>query len=169
MSRNSSPKLYLLHNRLEPQKDSPPVQKTLHFRHYLSTPINEHRKALTRLLLSSHPLAVERLRWSEHRRPRVTRNWRLCRFCKIAIESPEHALLECAGSNELCTLRDDFMVKVYTDIPHMPRRPMISSIDLLKRILRERSTVRLLGKFTHEVLALYEATPIYISDLAVYE
>ncbi|KAJ6506240.1 hypothetical protein C8R47DRAFT_930663, partial [Mycena vitilis] len=94
--------------RLEPEKDSAPVQKTLQFRHYLNVVNPKHRKALTRLLLSSHCLALERLRWVESRRPRIDRNLRVCRFCKAEIESPEHALLECTAEADLVALRDDF-------------------------------------------------------------
>ncbi|KAF8180522.1 hypothetical protein K438DRAFT_1460333, partial [Mycena galopus ATCC 62051] len=100
-----SPKLYLLRGRLEPEKDSAPVQKTLQFRHYLNVVNPKHQKALTQLLLSSHCLALERLRWVEFRCPRIDRDLRVCRFCKAEIESPEHALLECTAELELVRLR----------------------------------------------------------------
>lgn len=76
-------KLYLLHNRLEPSLEGKgPKQITLHLRHYLKIPNATHRKSLTRLILSCHPLALERLRHTEHRRPKIPREKRLCRFCK---------------------------------------------------------------------------------------
>ena len=93
----SSPKLYLLQNRLEPVKDCSPSHKTLHFRHYLSVPNSVHRKALTSLLLSMYVLALECLRWLEHHCPWVQQQWRLCHLCKSLVESPEHALLECSN------------------------------------------------------------------------
>ncbi|KAF8224405.1 hypothetical protein L208DRAFT_1511929, partial [Tricholoma matsutake] len=120
----ASPKLYLLQNRLEPVKDCPPSHKTLHFRHYLSVPNSVHRKALTSLLLSSHALAIECLRWPEHCCPHVQQQWRLCRLCKNLVESPEHALLECTGSDELNNLHKKFSDRMYTEIPYLPRRPM---------------------------------------------
>ncbi|KAF8240097.1 hypothetical protein L208DRAFT_1224108, partial [Tricholoma matsutake] len=101
----ASPKLQ---NRLEPDKDCPPSHKTLHFRHYLSVPNSVHRKALTSLLLSSHALAIECLRWPEHHCPCIQQQWRLCCLCKNLVESPEHALLECTGSYELNNLRKKF-------------------------------------------------------------
>ncbi len=58
-----------------------PCKKTLARRSYLSVPIPAHRKALTRLLMSSHVLAVELLRWSERYRPYIPCVWHLCRFC----------------------------------------------------------------------------------------
>ncbi|KAJ7028809.1 hypothetical protein C8F04DRAFT_902166, partial [Mycena alexandri] len=96
-----APKLYLLRGRLEPEKGGTAVLKTLQFRHYLNVVNPKHRKALTRLLLSSHGLALERLRWVELRRPRIDRNLRVCRFCKAEIESPEHAMLECDAQPDL--------------------------------------------------------------------
>jgi hypothetical protein len=83
----TSPRLYLLQNRLEPGKDCPASLKTLHFRHYLSVPNSVHRKALTSLLLSMHVLALEHLRWLEHHHPQVQWQWRLCHLCQSLVES----------------------------------------------------------------------------------
>ncbi len=55
-----SPKLVLLHNRMEYiQKERKMVYRTLAFRDYLQVFVPEHRKALARL---HHPLAIEQLR-----------------------------------------------------------------------------------------------------------
>ena len=91
----------------------------------------------------------------------VEQQWRLCCLCKSSVESPEHALLECTSSDELNSLHKEFLDRMYTEIPHLPQHPMVSSIDLFKRILRERTTIRLLAKFTHEVLELFQAEPVY--------
>ena len=54
---DDSPKLYLLHGRKVPDKDGAlPCHKTLHFQHYLSVNNADHRKFITRLLLSCHLL-----------------------------------------------------------------------------------------------------------------
>ncbi|PBK78454.1 hypothetical protein ARMSODRAFT_1030463, partial [Armillaria solidipes] len=90
---NCTDKLYLLHGRKEPQKNKPPAQVVLCMRHYLDVPVLEHRTALTRVLLSNHLLALERMRWSEYGKPKVQRDHRKCRFCRTVVESPEHALL----------------------------------------------------------------------------
>ncbi|KAF8241123.1 hypothetical protein L208DRAFT_1383577 [Tricholoma matsutake] len=58
---------------------------------------------------------------------------------------------------------------MYTEIPHLPWCPMVSSIDLFKMILKERTTIRLLAKFTYEVLELFQAVPVYVSENAVFE
>ncbi|KAK0443103.1 uncharacterized protein EV420DRAFT_1576985 [Desarmillaria tabescens] len=73
--------------------DLQPRRRTLNRRTYLTTIVPAHRKALTRLFVSSHILAVEVLRWGERYRPKIPREWRLCRFCKIAVEDEVHALL----------------------------------------------------------------------------
>jgi hypothetical protein len=125
----NSPKLYLLRGRLEPEKDSAPIQKELCFRHYLSVVNPKYRKALTRLLLSSHCLALERLRWVEHRRPRIDRHLRLCCFCKAEIESPEHALLQCTASADLVLLRNDFLARMNNNIK---RLPALNSMPILE-------------------------------------
>jgi hypothetical protein len=68
----------MLVGRLEKDKDtSKLVKKTLDFRHYLRIKQPEHRKALRKLNLSSHSLAVERRRWKERGKDIVPRQWRL--------------------------------------------------------------------------------------------
>ncbi|KAJ7728190.1 hypothetical protein B0H16DRAFT_1331097, partial [Mycena metata] len=68
------------------------VKKALDFRHYLRITSANHRRALTRMVLSCHSLAVERRRWKERRKPVVPREWRLCRFCRTDVEDPPHAM-----------------------------------------------------------------------------
>ncbi|KAK0436101.1 hypothetical protein EV421DRAFT_2086799 [Armillaria borealis] len=42
--------------------------------------------------MSSHVVAVELLRWSERYCPYIPCVWRLCRFCRVAVEDEQHAL-----------------------------------------------------------------------------
>ncbi|KAF8211814.1 hypothetical protein K438DRAFT_1569073, partial [Mycena galopus ATCC 62051] len=163
-----SPKLYLLRGRLEPEKDSAPIQKPLHFRHYLNVVNPKHRKALTRLLLSSHCLAIERLRWVELRRPRIDPRLRVCRFCKAEIETPEHALLECTASAELITLRNDFMARMNKDIRKLPALNSMPVVEFLKLMISYRQTIALVSKFAYEVTQIYYATPKHIPPLPVH-
>ncbi len=66
----------------------------------------KHRVALTRLILSDHCLAVEQLRRHEkYFLPCIPREDRLCRFCLEGIETPEHALLLCTGTNDVVESR----------------------------------------------------------------
>ncbi|KAJ7905960.1 hypothetical protein B0H13DRAFT_1619982 [Mycena leptocephala] len=141
------PKLYLLRGRLEPEKDSAPVLKMLQFRHYLNVVNPKHRKVLTRLLLSSHCLALERLRWVELCRPWIDRNLRVCRFCKAEVESPEHALLECMAQADLVELREDFFTQMKNDIPALPSLDSMPLAKFFTHMIAYRQTISLVAKF----------------------
>ena len=52
----------------------------------------KHRKALTRLRLSCHPLMIEKGR---HRKPPLERSERKCPFCKSLVESELHFIVTC--------------------------------------------------------------------------
>ncbi|KAE9408324.1 hypothetical protein BT96DRAFT_754607, partial [Gymnopus androsaceus JB14] len=87
---------YLLQLRQEPHENGGSKYRTMWLRQYLKDIQNaQHRKALTRLLSGDHPLAVVRLTWTDNHRIQVPHDERVCRFCKQAVETPEHALLEC--------------------------------------------------------------------------
>ncbi|KAJ7309309.1 hypothetical protein DFH08DRAFT_1049982 [Mycena albidolilacea] len=165
ISDPNSPKRYLLRGRLEPEKDSAPIQKELCFRHYLSVVNPKRRKALTRLLLSSHCHALERLRWVEHRRPRIDRNLRLCRFCKAEIESPEHALLQCTASADLVLLRDDFLAHMNNDIKRLPALNSMPVLEFFTRMISYRHTISLVAKYAFGVKEIFESTPMLIPAL----
>ncbi|KAK6985081.1 hypothetical protein R3P38DRAFT_2575018, partial [Favolaschia claudopus] len=94
---------YLLHGRREPFKDESPKKVTAVLRHYLDVVVNaSHRRSITRLLLSQHPLAIERMRYKQrYHRVLVPRDERVCRFGWRVVESVEHALLFCRGEVEL--------------------------------------------------------------------
>ncbi|KAJ6550268.1 hypothetical protein B0H19DRAFT_996947, partial [Mycena capillaripes] len=101
----------VLVGRLEMDKETGKlVKKSLDFRHYLRVKQPEHRKALTKMVLSSHSLAVERRRWKERGKKIVPRQWRLCRFCYIYVEDPAHAMFKCSQS-ELTEIRKSFLDK----------------------------------------------------------
>ncbi|KAJ6475552.1 hypothetical protein C8R45DRAFT_834543 [Mycena sanguinolenta] len=150
-----SPKLYLLRGRLEPEKDSPPAHKTLQFRHYLNVLNLKHRKALTQLLLSSHCLALERLRWVEFRRLTI-------------LESPEHALLECTAELELVQMREEFLRRMRNDLPGLPRPNSMLSPTFFTHMVSYRQTISLVAKFAYEVTQFFEATPIYVPPLPLH-
>ncbi|KAJ7434178.1 hypothetical protein B0H11DRAFT_1652654, partial [Mycena galericulata] len=98
----------LLVGRLEMDKDTGKLaKKSLAFRHYLRVKQPEHRKALTKMVLSSHSLAVERRRWKERGKKIVPRQWRLCRFCYLYVEDPAHAMFQC-DHGELKEIREVF-------------------------------------------------------------
>ncbi|KAJ7176475.1 hypothetical protein C8R46DRAFT_834544, partial [Mycena filopes] len=104
---HASTRLYLLHGRLEPLANESPKKIIVVLRHYLQLVANaKHRKALTRLLVSQHPLAVERMRYkSRYHRVEVPRDLRRCRFRCNEVETVEHALFFCKKSEDLVSCR----------------------------------------------------------------
>lgn len=108
----------LFRDRKEPDRDGKLVSKVLAFRHYLCVKIPKHRIALTRVLLSSHPLASERMRWAERYRGPVPRQWRLCRFCEDYVEDPIHAMFVCSHPG-LMALCEVFLERLFKDIPEL--------------------------------------------------
>jgi exonuclease III len=156
-------KLYLLHGRLEHYPEGKgPKQITLLLRHYLKIPHADHRKSLTRLILSCHQLALEKLRHTEHRRPKIPRDRRICRFCKCAVESPEHALLECEANLEINALRTVFTEKLAEEVPDWGLIQALNPLSKLRILINNRDITGLLGKFTHEVLRIFDDTPILV-------
>jgi hypothetical protein len=139
----------MLHGRREPQKDKPAVQKPLYMRHYLSMVTTaSHREALTSIMLSTHLLALERLRYVDHAQQPVPRHERFCRFCTTEVESPEHALLECQSSPAVLNLRAVFLEKLFRTVPKLQTRmAQLTSVEFLKAIIYERSTIVLVGKY----------------------
>ncbi|KAJ3550428.1 hypothetical protein NMY22_g490 [Coprinellus aureogranulatus] len=156
---NTAPGLYLLHGRVEPQeRGKPPTPVAYRFRHYLNVPRKKHRQALTRLLTSTHSLAVERLKWV---RPAVAHEDRLCKFCNVSVETPEHALLVCNGHEKLMEIRRIAWNHIVSHAPQhhlLPQDPteITSPVDTFRHVLHQRSTVRILAKLAWDVLTLYE-------------
>ncbi|KAJ7231405.1 hypothetical protein B0H12DRAFT_1029491 [Mycena haematopus] len=163
---DSSDKLYLLHGRREPQKDKGPTQVTSCMRHYLSmVNTQKHREAITSIMLSTHRLAVEVLRYVDHEHQPVPRSDRLCRCCRKEIETPEHALLTCESSDKLVELRSIFLRKLFTNLPNLRNRMAeLSNTEFLKAIIYPRSTIALVAKFAHDVLAVFYDVPVFRGD-----
>ncbi|KAK0430395.1 hypothetical protein EV421DRAFT_1893563 [Armillaria borealis] len=90
-----SRKLYLLHDRKEPKKGKAPGPVALKMRIYLEVTTPKHRDALVSIVLSTHNLAVERLRRTT---PATERENILCRMCMADVETPEHILFRCIGN-----------------------------------------------------------------------
>ncbi|KAK0440575.1 hypothetical protein EV421DRAFT_1961399 [Armillaria borealis] len=144
------------HGRKEPVKNKSPRTVTLTLRHYLDVKIKDHRKALTWILLSSHMLAIERLRWRELGRPRLERHCRKCRFCRIAVESPEHAMLGCNSSALLVHTREDMMARVIRDEPDLALvYGQLDDVDFLKKLVQSRKAIATVAKWAHAVLKIF--------------
>jgi hypothetical protein len=139
----------LLVGRLEMDKDTGKlVKKSLDFRHYLRVKQPEHRKALTKMVLSSHSLAVERRRWKERGKKTVPRQWRLCRFCYIYVEDPAHAMFKCPQS-ELTEIRQTFLENLDSELPGVLEQ-YPDELQLFRGLLSKRQITPLLAKLAYD-------------------
>ncbi|KAJ7779482.1 hypothetical protein DFH07DRAFT_1030287, partial [Mycena maculata] len=91
----------------------------------------------------------------------VSRENRLCRFCKAEIETPEHALITCTSSEALVKLRKNFLGQLFLKCPHLQRRLVEeSNTDFLKSMIYSRPSIALVAKFAHDVLQVFYAIPV---------
>ncbi|KAJ7488948.1 hypothetical protein FB451DRAFT_955813, partial [Mycena latifolia] len=90
------------------------------------------------------------------------RSERVCRLCKAEIESPEHALLECTAESELVQLRQDFFIRMRSDLPGLPLENSMPTARFFTHMIAYRETISLVAKFAYEVTQFLEATPIYV-------
>ncbi|KAK0435316.1 hypothetical protein EV421DRAFT_2022621 [Armillaria borealis] len=119
-----------------------PRRKTLAQRAYLSVLIPAHRKALTRLFLSSHVLAVEVLHWSERYRPRIPR---------------------------LAELRGLFLADTYAACPMLVDTwDRLDDEDRLACLLQLPILDSRLAQYVHLVLELFRAAPVYVPPLSLW-
>ncbi|KAJ7884355.1 hypothetical protein B0H14DRAFT_2339117, partial [Mycena olivaceomarginata] len=135
----------LLTGRLEQDSESGKlVKKTLDFRLSLRIKTADHRRALTRFVLSSHSLAVERRRWKERGQSIVPPEWRKCRFCQDAIEDPAHAMFIC-DQPELMQVREVFLEELYSKVPEF-QGAFTDVMTFFKAVLAKREVTPGLGR-----------------------
>ncbi|KZV69764.1 hypothetical protein PENSPDRAFT_652043, partial [Peniophora sp. CONT] len=157
----TSPRLYLLRDRLEPQQQGPPRPVLLQLREYLKVRNAQDRGAMAKLMVSSHPLALEQLRHTSgvrngRKKLAVPRELRLCRFCSLAVESPEHALLSCSGSARLTALRADFYAKIQVLRPDLVGPTTeLEAERVLKAMIAAREISSLLAAFVRRAFELF--------------
>ncbi|KAJ7159833.1 hypothetical protein C8R43DRAFT_880676 [Mycena crocata] len=143
------------------------VRKVLFFRHYLNVSNEKHRRALTKLLLSGHALASERMTWGERYHPEsIPEKWRLCRFCKICIEDPVHALFGCKHE-ALLVLRREFFARVFHSLPDLKGRYTDAGL-FFRDLISRRKTTALLAKYAYDVLEIFYARPMLIINRDIY-
>ncbi|KAJ6623521.1 hypothetical protein B0H10DRAFT_2010202 [Mycena sp. CBHHK59/15] len=127
---------------------------TVVLRHYLTLVNNHrHRKALTRMLLSQHCLAVERLR-------HPVRDLRLCRFGCASVETVEHALFFCNGSLDIREKRCGFALRVRREVSAIVLVSPANATDVLKQLVFNRGTVCKVAKFVHQVFSFFDREPL---------
>ncbi|KAJ7451572.1 hypothetical protein FB451DRAFT_1051190 [Mycena latifolia] len=158
--------LYMLHDRREPLEDEPAKKITAVLRHYLVLVVNpKHRKALTRLLVSQHPLAVERMRYKQrYHRVIVPRDERLCRFGCNTVETLEHALFFCGGAESLLECRQHFVHSARMTEPRLNFLAPWNATSILKALIFRRDTVCQIAKFAWKVFAIFDAVPMVWPD-----
>jgi hypothetical protein len=151
----------LLVGRLEKDKDTGKlVKKSLNFRHYLRVKQPEHRKALTKMILSSHSLAIECWRWKERGKKIVPRQWRLCRFCYIYVEDPAHAMFKCEHA-QITQIRQNFLDKLNIELPGFAQQ-FPDALQLLHGLLPKREITPLLEKLAYDVLKIFDSVPMLL-------
>ncbi|KAJ7714024.1 hypothetical protein DFH07DRAFT_934684 [Mycena maculata] len=125
----------MLHDRLEPLEDEPPKKMTAFLRHYLVLVVNtKHRKALTRLLVSQHRLAVERMCYKQQ--VIVPREDRLCRFGCNHIEMVEHALFFCSqAGEELLQYCNAYTTAMQTTDPRIATVALWNATNVLRSLI----------------------------------
>ncbi|KAJ7208110.1 hypothetical protein C8J57DRAFT_983667, partial [Mycena rebaudengoi] len=131
-------------------------------RHYLGmVRVKKHREAITFLLLSTHLLAVEVLRYVDHAYAPMPRAERLCRMCKDEVETPEHALISCNAFDALNQLHSTFLTKLFLDAPFLQlRMAELTNFEFVKAMIYNRPTIALVAKYVHEILELFYALPV---------
>ncbi|PBK88664.1 hypothetical protein ARMGADRAFT_937020 [Armillaria gallica] len=143
-------------------------KRTLSRRSYLSILIPAHRKVLTHLLVSSHVLAVEVLWWTERYRPYIPCHWRLCRFCRVAVEDEPHVLLICATAPGLACLRWKFVADVCGMCPQLHLAwDRLGIDDRLACLLQLPAAEPLFAQFVHHVFEIFRSVPVYIPPLGL--
>ncbi|KAJ7730266.1 hypothetical protein DFH07DRAFT_756385, partial [Mycena maculata] len=157
-----STRLYMLHGRLEPLDGEPAKKITTVLRHYLELVANaKHRKVLTCLLVSQHPLAVERMRYkSQYRWVDIPRDQRRCRFGCNEVETVEHAMFFCHESHGLDTCREFFVAAMGLTEPMVMSVSPWNATSVLKSLIFQRNTVCQVAKYAWKVFAIFDATPM---------
>ena len=124
----------------------------------------KHREALTSIMISTHLLAVEKLCYVDHAHGPVPRSARVCRFCKLSVETPEHALLECKSSATILELRRILLEKLLSTAPNLRQKMVdLDNVAFLKAMIFQHSTILLVAKYTHDVLEVFYSVPLHRS------
>ncbi|KAJ7300420.1 hypothetical protein DFH08DRAFT_725343, partial [Mycena albidolilacea] len=131
-------------------------------RHYLVLVVNpRHRKAITRLLVSQHPLAVECLRYKkQYHKEIVPRNLRRCRFGCVSVETVEHAMFFCDQMDELIQRRTTFVLAMSARLPEILVVSTATATAVLRSLVFNRDAVCQVAKFAHYVFGVSADTAL---------
>ncbi|KAK7017643.1 reverse transcriptase domain-containing protein [Favolaschia claudopus] len=157
-------KTHLLRNRLDFNGDKQLTVVTRRLRFYLTdVVVPAHRKAITGLLLGDHNLSVERLRYGSRYRNPVPRRFRLCRFCRSAVEDEAHALFGCDQEPRLLKLREEFLVALERLTPELRLRyGSITSYEFLLSLVSSHDAVKAFARYIYLILSVYQETAAFV-------
>ncbi|KAF8222404.1 hypothetical protein L208DRAFT_1413500 [Tricholoma matsutake] len=111
-------------------------------------------------MMSTHTLAVERLRFQERYRASVPHAWCLCRFCRLEVEDEVHALLKCNARSDLIALRTTFRQDINRMIGEVRWKPDL--LEQLIDLLHDQRLTERLAKYIYVVLAVFSSVPMFI-------
>lgn len=148
-----------------------PQATTTKFRNHLGLGSPDSRRALTRLIFSDHKLGIEILRKSDgEHRPRVPREWRLCRFCVAKVEDEVHAIFDCKAKPELVQARGLFWSQIQEKGEVLTRRlDDLPPQDRLMSILENDTLTGILGRYVASVFTIYDTCPEWVPARALYD
>ncbi|KAK0442044.1 uncharacterized protein EV420DRAFT_1217895, partial [Desarmillaria tabescens] len=126
-------------------------------RNYLEVTTPKHRDALVSIVLSTHKLAVECLRWTT---PTTEHENRRCRMCMANVETHEYVLFRCIGDknndNELGRRQC-----VWSDLARMaPLSAPREDTVLLKSLQAHRPSIEVNVKYCYRVLKILYKLPM---------
>ncbi len=116
------------------------------------------------LLLGQHSFAVERLRYTNATHKLVVPvHLRICRHCRIAIETPEHALLQCVFDRKTALLRNSFREDVFTKTKLMIPVSLSDdeALSWLKDLIFHWNLVPLTAKFIFRYSGVWNDTLLH--------
>ncbi|KAE9383613.1 hypothetical protein BT96DRAFT_968600 [Gymnopus androsaceus JB14] len=132
---------------------------------YISDIANvKHQKAFTKLITGDHPLAVVRLTWPDNHQTKIPHHDRLCCFCKTAVETPEHAMLQCMD-NTLQIRRDEFFREFYALHTNAIRfTPEMDCIYYLAYLASTKVSFSILAKWIFDDLTIYDNVTVFVPE-----
>ena len=120
------------------------IKQTYAFEPYLNIGNDNHRKAITKLRVSSHKLEIEVGRWKK-----LPREERICINCNLGkVENETHFLFECPKYNQKRTTMSKFL-KERLGIDMQKKQEQFKNLQLLF-FTGELSTINALGKYIYE-------------------
>jgi len=179
----ASHKLELLQLRQRRSALGAEHSKIMELRTYLLISDRAVRRALTQVLVSDHPYALERLRWKPNGLLKIPpRHRRVCRFCFAATEEPLHVLFVCNFSPELVEARRLFWQfydacrllvlnqnraksaarKRATSLMPAAQLQAIPVEERLFHCLQTVETAEVLGSFCLRASSIFDTVPMYI-------